>query len=147
MAAIVELAVLVGAIVMAIQSVGYLTTPVATSPGILPLIVSVASAAIAAMLLAQEVARGSIAVSRIRSIWRSAVFRQRAASAVGWLTLATVYAIATPVIGFAWATLVFLGIALTVFARVAWWRAAIVAVAMATLIPIAFRYLFFTIVP
>jgi hypothetical protein len=147
MAAIVELVILLGSIATAIQSAGYLTTPIVTSPGILPLIVSVAMAAIAGALLVAELIRGDVSVSRFTAVMRSPEFRQRASRAVGWLSLATLYAVATPVFGFTWATLVFLAIALTAFARLAWWRTAIIAVAMATLIPIAFRYLFFTVVP
>lgn len=147
MAPTVAFVILLGALAMAFQSVGYLTTPVATSPGILPLIVSIAAAAIAALLLVLEFIRGDISLARFQSAWGSAAFRQQAARAAGWLSLAAIYAIATPAVGFTWATVAFLGIALTVFARLAWWRTAIIAVAMATLIPIAFRYLFFTIVP
>lgn len=147
MAAIVELVILVVSIAMAIQSIGYLTTPVVTSPGILPLIVSTAMALIAGSLLLGEFMRGDASVTRLSSCLRSPDFRRRAMRAMGWLGLATLYALATPVVGFAWSTFAFLIIALTAFAKLAWWRTAIVAVVMATLIPIAFRYLFFTIVP
>lgn len=147
MAAIVELIILFGAVAMAVQSIGYLTPPIVTSAGILPLVVSVAMAVIAGALLVTEFIRGNASVSRLAASLGSSVFRQRAARAAGWLTLATLYAVATPFIGFTWTTLAFLVVALTAFARLAWWRIAIIAVAMATLIPIAFRHLFFTIVP
>jgi len=147
MAAMVELVILLGGIAMAIQSVGYLTTPVITSPGILPLIVSVAMAAIAGVLLIVELIRGGASVPRLKACLISADFRLHAVKAAGWLSLATGYAMATPVVGFMWATLAFLAIALIAFARLAWWKTAIIAVAIATLIPFAFRSLFHTIVP
>ena len=147
MAAIVELVILVVAVAMAIQSIGYLTTPIVTSPGILPLIVSAAMATIAGALLAAEFARGDASVSRLSGCMRSPEFRQRATRATGWLMLATLYSVATPIVGFTWSTIVFLAIALTIFGRLVWWRTAISAIAMATLIPIAFRTLFHTIVP
>lgn len=147
MAALVELVILLGGIAMAIQSVGYLAPPIVTSPGILPLIVSVVMASIAGALLVTEIIRGDASLSRLNGCLRSQDLRKRAAKAAGWLTLATLYALATPMIGFMWATLTFLAIALTVFARLAWWKTTIIAVAMATLIPIAFRLLFHTIVP
>lgn len=147
MTVVVHLVIFLGAIAMAVQSLGYLTAPIVTSPGILPLLVSVAATLIAGMLVVLDVVRGNISIARIKMSLRSPAFRDRAVRAAGWLSLATAYAIATPFIGFTWATLAFLGAALTLFARLAWWRTAIVAVAMATLIPIAFRYLFFTIVP
>jgi hypothetical protein len=147
MAALVEFVILVLAVAMAIQSTGYLATPIITSPGILPLIVSVAMAFIAGTLLITELVHGNASFSRLKSCLGSPVFRESAARAAGWLTLATLYAVATPVIGFVWATLAFLAIALTAFARLIWWKTAIIAVAMATLIPLAFRSLFHTIVP
>jgi len=124
-----------------------LTSPIVTSPGILPLIVSVAMAAIAGVLLIAELVRGEASLPRFKACLTSSDFRMRAATAAGWLSLAASYAVATPVVGFMWATLAFLAIALTAFARLAWWKTAIIAVAIATLIPIAFRSLFHTIVP
>lgn len=147
MAALVELVILVLAVAMAIQSIGYLTTPIVTSPGILPLIVSISLALISGALLVGEVAEGDASVSRLKACFGSSAFRARAAKAAGWLTLASLYAVATPFIGFVWATLIFLAIALTVFARLAWWKTALIAGAIATLIPVAFRFLFHTIVP
>jgi hypothetical protein len=147
MAALVELVILVLAIAMAIQSIGYLTTPIVTSPGILPLIVSISMALISGALLVAALVEGDASVSRLKTCFGSPAFRARAAKAAGWLTLATLYAIATPVVGFVWATLAFLAIALTAFARLAWWKTAVIAGAIATLIPVAFRFLFHTIVP
>jgi hypothetical protein len=147
MAVVVQLVIFLGAIGMAIQSIGYLTTPIVTSPGIMPLLVSTAGALIAGMLLVLDVVRGNISATRIRESLQSSEFRVRAAKATGWLFLATTYAVATPFVGFTWATLAFLGIALTIFARLSWWRTTFVAMAMATLVPITFRHLFFTIVP
>lgn len=147
MTILVLLVIFFGALFMATETIGYLTQPIVTSPGILPLLVFGAAAAISGVMLILEFMRGNASTSRGLEALKSPGFRRHAAKSIGWLGLASGYAVATPVVGFTWATIVFLGIALPLFGRLVWWRTAIVAMAMAVLAPIAFRQLFFTIVP
>ena len=65
----------------------------------------------------------------------------------GWLGLASAYAIITPQIGFTWATLAFLIIALKIFAGLGWVRTVIYAALVATLVPLIFHYVFSAIIP
>lgn len=147
MSVFVQAIIFVVASLMAIQSVLYLREPIITSPGILPLVVSVAAALLAGALLVGDFLSGAVSLRRIRRMFVGPSIRDRAMRTTGWLVLASGYAVATPVVGFMLATLVFLLIALVVFARLVWWQAAIAAIAIATIVPLVFRYVFFAIVP
>ena len=147
MAVVVQAIIFVAASLMAIQSAYYLREPIVTSPGILPLVVSVAAATIAGFLLVADFLGGRVSLVPLRRMLTLQESRTKAARTAGWLGLASAYAITTPVIGFTWATMGFLVIALKVFARLAWMRTVVIAVAIATIVPLFFRYVFFSLVP
>lgn len=147
MTVLVQAIIFVVASAMAVQSVFYLQEPFIRSPGILPLLVALAMAVLAAGLLIGEIRNGAVSLSAARRYFAVPDNRAKALRTAGWLSLSTLYAVATPQIGFAWATLAFLVVALAVFAKLAWWKVLILAVAIATIVPVIFRYVFFAIVP
>lgn len=147
MSFIVQAVILLAASVMAVQSVAYLKPPIVTSPGILPLLISVAAALMAGALMVADLARGTVRPRAMAELWRNPQTRRTALRTSAWLALATGYAVLTPVIGFTWATLAFLLVALRMFGELAWWRVAAIAVPVAVVVPLVFRHVFFTIVP
>lgn len=125
-----------------------LADPVATSPWIVPLILSAAIALVSIVLLIGEVREwrqrrtkrhGADVVQKLPGSTRTRV--------VGWLALSGGYGVVTPLIGFEWATAVFLPLALRTFSRASWaWTIGLTA-GMALLLPLIFRYVFQSLVP
>lgn len=125
-----------------------LVDPVATSPWIVPLVLSAAIALVSVALLIGEVrdwhqrhARqsGADVVPRLPG--------STPARVVGWLALSGGYGVAAPLIGFEWATAIFLPLALRNFSRASWaWTIGLTA-GMALLLPLVFRYVFQSLVP
>jgi hypothetical protein len=143
---IVPALVFVVAVAMGTTATGRIMPPYATSGWLMPLLVSVAMALVAAALVIREiVSRRAVpagsapaAIDPAKSTpWRVA----------GWIALSAGYAIATPQVGFGWATVVFLILALRVFGGASWRLALPVAAAMAILVPLIFRHVFSALVP
>lgn len=125
-----------------------LADPVATSPWIVPLILGVAIALVSIALLIGELRHrrgrhakrpGADVVLRLPGSTPTRV--------VGWLALSGGYGVAAPLIGFEWATAIFLPLALRTFSRASWaWTMGLTA-GMALLLPLVFRYVFQSLVP
>ncbi|MGH8612360.1 MAG: tripartite tricarboxylate transporter TctB family protein [Gammaproteobacteria bacterium] len=148
MASIIEIVALFVALGMGAMAATRLADPVATSPWIVPLIVSSAIALVSIALLIGEV-RDRLK-RRAKRLGADAVLllpRSTPMRVAGWLALSSGYGVATPLIGFEWATAIFLPVALRTFGRPSWaWTIGLTA-GMALLLPLVFRYVFQSLVP
>ena len=140
--------VFVIAIAMAATAVVQVAPPLVTSAWLFPLFVSAAMAILSGVLLVGEVAqrRRTVAAASVPAA-STDIVRATPARVAGWLALSAGYAIATPQVGFEWATSVFLIFALKVFGGASWRVTLPIAAAMALLLPVIFRRVFFTLVP
>lgn len=147
MALITPAFVFVIAIAMAVTAAVQVAPPLTTSAWLFPLFVSAAMAIVSAVLFVGEVAqrRRTIAAASVPAA--STDVRATPARVAGWLALSAGYAIATPQVGFEWATGVFLIFALKVFGGASWRVTLPVAATIALLLPVIFRRVFFTLVP
>ena len=147
MSFVVQSIILIAGLLIAVQSIYYLREPIVTSPGILPLIVSMAIVVISGFLLVSDFLGGRYSIKHGYQWLTGAANRAKIRRISGWLGLASAYAIITPQIGFTWATLAFLIIALKIFAGLSWVRTMIYAVLVATIVPLIFHYVFSAIIP
>ena len=147
MSFVVQSIILIAGLLIAVQSIYYLREPIVTSPGILPLIVAMAIVVISGILLVFDFLGGRYSIKHGYQWLTSAANRAKIGRISGWLGLASAYAITTPQIGFTWATLAFLIIALKFFARLNWVRTMIYAALVATIVPLIFHYVFSAIIP
>lgn len=145
MALLVEAVILLIAIGMTASAALQIVPPYLTSAWLLPLVIGSFMCLLSGLLVAAEAKRFLPAV-RSHSA-RRVVFSRLGAKITGWLALSVGYGVATPVVGFEWATMAFLGCALSVFSRLRWWLIAIIAVGFAIVVPMIFRNVFFTLVP
>ncbi len=148
MAFFVEIVALLGALGVGVISAIRLGHPVAVSPWLFPLIVSSAIAMVSIALLVGEV-RGRLRARAQPSETDTFPLLPRSTPArvVGWLALSGGYGIATPLIGFEWATTIFLPVALRTFSGASWvWTISLTA-GMALVLPLVFRYWFQSLVP
>lgn len=139
--------ILIAGLLIAVQSIYYLREPIVTSPGILPLVVAMAIVVISGILLVFDFLGGRYSIKHGYQWLTSATNRAKIGRISGWLGLASAYAITTPQIGFTWATLAFLIIALKIFAGLNWVRTMIYAALVATIVPLIFHYVFSAIIP
>lgn len=124
-----------------------LAPPMLASPWLLPLIVSVIMSLIAVALIIGEFAeRRRAAASPARQLAQDAE-PSPGYCMVGWLGLCATYSIATPWIGFEWATLAFMPLALCLFGRASWPVIAALTLAISLLLPLVFRHVFQSLVP
>lgn len=147
MSFVVQSIILIAGLLIAVQSIYYLREPIVTSPGILPLIVSMAIVVISGFLLVSDFLGGRYSIKAGYQWLTGAANRAKIGRISGWLGLASAYAIITPQIGFTWATLAFLIIALKIFAGLSWVRTMIYAALVATIVPLIFHYVFSAIIP
>lgn len=147
MSFVVQSIILIAGLLIAVQSIYYLREPIVTSPGILPLIVSMAIVVISGFLLVSDFLGGRYSTKAGYQWLTGAANRAKIGRISGWLGLASAYAIFTPQIGFTWATLAFLIIALKIFAGLSWVRTMIYAALVATIVPLIFHYVFSAIIP
>lgn len=145
MAFLVEAVVLLIAVGMTVSAALQIAPPYLTSAWLLPLIVGSVMCVLSATLVAAEAKRFAAAAPRASA--RRLVMSPLGARMAGWLALSVGYGIATPIVGYEWATLAFLACALSIFARLEWWLTAIIAAGFALVVPFVFRNLFFTLVP
>jgi hypothetical protein len=148
MALITPALVFVIAIAMAVTAAVQVAPPLTTSAWLFPLFVSAAMAIVSAVLFVGEVAqrRRTVAAASVPAA-STDIVRATPARVAGWLALSAGYAIATPQVGFEWATGVFLIFALKVFGGASWRVTLPVAATIALLLPVIFRRVFFTLVP
>jgi hypothetical protein len=144
MALFVEAVVLLLATAMAFTAGTRIAQPIGLSPWLMPLVVGSITAIVTAIVL----------VSEIRQRIRDKTSPQQTTSesptvvrVAGWLLLTTVYAVATPIFGFEWSTVVFLLIALQIFGNANLWTTVGTAIAVAGVLPLVFRHVFHAIVP
>ena len=147
MSFVVQSIIFIAGLLIAVQSIYYLREPIVTSPGILPLIVAMAIVVISGTLLVFDFMGGRYSIKQGYQWLTSAANRAKIGRISGWLGLASAYAITTPQIGFTWATLAFLILALKIFARLNWVRTMIYAALVATIVPLIFHYVFSAIIP
>jgi len=147
MSFVVQSIILIAGLLIAVQSIYYLREPIVTSPGILPLIVAMAIVVISGILLVFDILGGRYSIKHGYQWLTSPANRAKIGRISGWLGLASAYAITTPQIGFTWATLAFLIIALKIFAGLNWVRTMIYAALVATIVPLIFHYVFSAIIP
>jgi hypothetical protein len=143
---IVSTLVLVIAVAMGATAGARIVPPFATSAWLMPLFVSVAMALVSAVLVIGEIVSRRAAPAG-RTPTAAAAAKSTPARVAGWIALSAGYAFVTPHIGFEWATVVFLIIALKVFGGTSWRLTLLVAVAMALLTPLIFRHVFSALVP
>ena len=148
MAFIIEVVALFGALGMGAMAATRLADPVATSPWIVPLIVSSAIVLVSVALLIGEV-RERLKRRAERPAADAVLLLPRSTPArvAGWLALSGGYGVATPLIGFEWATAIFLPLALRTFGRASWPLTIGLTAGMAILLPLAFRYVFQSLIP
>jgi hypothetical protein len=145
---IIEIVALFVALGMGAMAATRLADPVATSPWIVPLIVSSAIVLVSIALLIGEV-RDRLK-RRAERPGADAVLllpRSTPARVAGWLALSSGYGVATPLIGFEWATAIFLPVALRTFSRASWPLTIGLTAGMGILLPLAFRYVFQSLIP
>lgn len=148
MAFVIEIVALVVALGMGAMAATRLAAPVATSPWIVPLILSSAIVLVCIALLVVEVR--DWLTRRTERPGPNADLqlpRSTPVRVAGWLALSSGYGVATPLIGFEWATAVFLPVALRTFSRASWPLTIGLTAGMAILLPFAFRYVFQSLVP
>jgi hypothetical protein len=140
--------VLFSALGMGAMAATRLAAPVATSPWIVPLILSSAIALVSLALLIGEVRdRHRRRAKRTETDVVPQLPRSTRTRVVGWLALSGGYGVVAPLIGFEWATAIFLPLALRTFSRASWaWTIGLTA-GMALLLPLVFRYVFQSLVP
>lgn len=148
MAFIIEIVALFAALGMGAMAATRLAAPVATSPWIVPLILSTAILLVSIALLVVEARDwlekhaerpGAVAVLQLP--------RSTPARVAGWLALSSGYGVTTPLIGFEWATAIFLPVALRTFSSASWPLTIGLTAGMGILLPLAFRYVFQSLVP
>jgi len=143
---IVPALVLVIAVAMGAIASARIVPPFATSAWLMPLFVSVAMVLVSAALVIGEIVSRRAVLAGRASIAAEAA-KSTPVRVAGWIALSAGYAIVTPHIGFEWATVVFLMLALKMFGGTSWRLALLVAVAMALLMPLIFRHVFSALVP
>jgi hypothetical protein len=148
MSLIAPSAVFLVAVAMAAVAGARMTAPISTSAWLMPLIVTIAMAIVSAVIVIGEV------MHRTAAAWTTEGPQADASLATstplriaGWLALSGGYAVVTPMVGFEWATGIFLVLALKVFGGASWRITVPVAVGMALLVPLIFRRVFYTLVP
>lgn len=147
MSVVAQSIIFVAGLLIAVQSIFYLREPVVTSPGILPLIVAVAIITVSGFLLVSDFLGGRFSL-KLWQLWlTSSEYREKVGRTLGWLGLASAYGITTPQVGFTWATMGFLVIALKLFAGLSWLRTILYAALIATIVPLIFHYVFSAIIP
>ena len=146
MSLIVPIVVFAIAVAMGATAGARIAPPYATSAWLLPLFVSIAMALVAAVLVIGEI------VQKAATAWASPdapaeTARSTPARIVGWLALSAGYALVTPKVGFEWATVAFLILALKAFGGASWRLTLAIAVTMALMVPLVFRHVFSALVP
>jgi len=145
---VIEIVALVVALGMGAMAATRLAAPVATSPWIVPLILSTAIVLVSIALLVAEARDwlkkhaehpGADAVLQLP--------RSTPARVAGWLALSSGYGVTTPLIGFEWATAIFLPVALRTFSSASWPLTIGLTAGMGILLPLTFRYVFQSLVP
>ena len=145
---IIEIVALFAALGVGTMAATRLAHPVATSPWIVPLILSSAIVLVSIALLVVEVRdwlkrrAARPAADAVRSLPKSTPAR-----VAGWLALSGGYGVATPVIGFEWATAIFLPVALRTFSRASWPLTIGLTAGMGILLPLVFRHVFQSLIP
>lgn len=147
MALIVEALAFVVAVAIAVTAVVQMSGPISTSPWLMPLLVGVAMAVVSGALAVPEIRARRLAVPAPPPGADEEQVHPGVPRVAGWLALSAGYAIAVPLTGFEWATIVFLVIALRLFGAAGWKTVVAVSLAVALLIPLVFRHVFFTLVP
>jgi hypothetical protein len=143
---IVPALVLVIAVAMGATAGARIVPPFATSAWLMPLFVSAVMALVSAALVISEIVlRRTVPAGRAPTAVEAA--KSTPARVAGWIVLSAGYAIVTPQIGFEWATVVFLILALKVFSGASWRLTLPVAAVMALLVPLIFRHVFSALVP
>ena len=148
MAFVIEIVALLAALGMGAMAATRLAAPVATSPWIVPLILSTAIVLVSIALLVVE-ARDWLKKHAERP-GADAVLqlpRSTPARVAGWLALSSGYGVTTPLIGFEWATAIFLPVALRTFSSASWPLTIGLTAGMGILLPLTFRYVFQSLVP
>lgn len=145
---IIEIVALLAALGVGTMAATRLAAPVATSPWIVPLIVCSAIVLVSIALLAEEV-RDWLKKHAARHAADSVLPPPRSTPArvAGWLALSGGYGVATPSIGFEWATAIFLPVALRTFSRASWPLTIGLTACMGILLPLVFRYVFHSLIP
>jgi hypothetical protein len=144
---IVPALIFVIAVAMGTAAGTRIAPPFGTSAWLMPVVVSVAMALVsAALVIGEIVLRNASPVGNVPSVAEAAT-KSTPARVAGWVALSAGYAIVTPQVGFEWATLIFLILALKVFGGAPWRLTLPVAVAMALLVPLVFRRVFSALVP
>jgi hypothetical protein len=145
---IIEIVALLAALGVGAIAVTRLVHPVATSPWIVPLIVCSAIVLVSIALLVAEV-RDWLKKPATRPTADSVPPPPRSTPArvASWLALSGGYGVATPLIGFEWATAIFLPVALRSFSRASWPLTIGLTAGMGILLPLFFRYVFHSLVP
>jgi hypothetical protein len=146
MSLIVPLLIFVIAVALALMAGARISAPLATSAWLMPLVVTSAMALVSAAIVIREILERRAAVASAAGTTADAPYTTGAWVA-GWIALSAGYATVTPLVGFEWSTVVFLVVALKVFGGASWRLTLAVAVAMALVVPLVFRRLFFTLVP
>lgn len=148
MAFVIEIVALVVALAMGAMAAIRLAAPVATSPWIVPLILSTAIALVSIALLVAEVRDWlKRRAERPRADAVLVLGKSTPARVAGWLALSGGYGVATPLIGFEWATAIFLPVALRTFSSASWPLTIGLTAGMGILLPLTFRYVFQSLVP
>jgi hypothetical protein len=145
---IIEIVALLAALGVGAIAATRLAAPVATSPWIVPLIVCSGIVLVSIALLVAEVRHWP--KKRAARPAADAVPpppRSTPARVAGWLALSGGYGVATPLIGFEWATAIFLPVALRTFSRASWPLTIGLTAGMGILLPLVFRYVFQSLVP
>lgn len=148
MAFVIEIVALVVALGMGAMAAARLAAPVATSPWIVPLILCTAIVLVSIALLVVEV-RDWLKRRAERHGAKAALVlgKSTPARVAGWLALSSGYGVATPLIGFEWATAIFLPVALRTFSTASWPLTIGLTAGMGILLPLTFRYVFQSLVP
>ena len=148
MAFVIEIVALVVALGMGAMAATRLAAPVATSPWIVPLILSTAIVLVSIALLVVE-ARDWLKKHAEHPGADAALQLPRSTPArvAGWLALSSGYGVTTPLIGFEWATAIFLPVALRTFSSASWPLTIGLTAGMGILLPLTFRYVFQSLVP
>ncbi len=146
-ALIVECLTLVLALAMGAIAGSRLSAPVLASPWLLPLLVSIVMSLIAVALIFGEIAERRKAAGSPAQRVAEGALQPQGYRMIGWLGLCSAYAIATPWVGFEWATLVFMPVALWAFGRASWPVIGALTLAMALALPLIFRHVFQSLVP
>lgn len=145
---IIEIVALFVALGMGAMAATRLANPVATSPWLVPLIVSSAIVLVSIALLIGEVR--DWLKRRAERPGAEAVLqppRSTPARVAGWLALSSGYGVATPLIGFEWATAIFLPVALRTFSHASWPLTIGLTAGMGILLPLVFRHVFQSLIP